>query len=233
MKKTGASPKPKIANRKMKKVVALAIVLWCSMNALAQIPYYAGTVGDRKLYGYSSVKARPGINRQETYTTFQYGMSDHFAAGMDLYTGRDCSYWGALIRYGQNISKWFNVGAEETASFNLNNSFKFAYLTSALYMNGAISYNGRLFWCTNTWWIVNDGAGNTLSNYEYLGYAIPLKNGNCLTPMVGTIHSWKFDQDVDIAAGFYYTLQNWNFYLWGNDFLKSHPRFVAGIDFVL
>ena len=217
----------------MKKAVVFAIILLGSIKVLAQIPYYAGTVGDGKLYGYSSVKARPGINQQETYTTFQYGLGDHFATGMDLYTGLNCAYWGALVRYGLNINKWFNIGVEETSSFNLNNSFKFSYLTSALYMNGAISGDGRFFWCTNTWWIVNDGADNTFSNYEYLGYAVPLKNGHTLTPLVGTIHSWKFDQDVDIATGFYYTYNNWNLYVWGNDFLKDHPRFVVGIDFVI
>lgn len=217
----------------MKKAVVFAIGLLCSMKVFAQIPYYAGTVGDGKLYGYSSVKARPGINRQETYTTFQYGLGDHFATGMDLYTGLNCAYWGALVRYGLNISKWYNIGAEATSSFNLNDSFKFSYLTSALYMNGAISGDGRLFWCTNTWWIVNDGADNTFSNYEYVGYSIGLKNGDSLTPMIGAIHSWKFDQDADIAAGFYYTRKNWTLYIWGNDFLKSHPRMVVGIDFVL
>jgi len=31
----------------------------------------------------------------------------------------------------------------------------------------------------------------------------------------------------------YYTLKQWNFYLWGNDFLKSHPRIVIGIDFAM
>ena len=51
--------------------------------------------------------------------------------------------------------------------------------------------------------------------------------------MVGAIHSWRFDQDVDIAAGFYYTLKKWNFYVWGNDFLKAHPRVAIGIDFTL
>jgi hypothetical protein len=203
------------------------------LKAFAQIPYYAGTVGDGKLYGYSSVKARPGINHQETYTTFQYGLGDHFATGMDLYTGLNCAYWGVLARYGVSISKWYNIGAEATSSFNLNDSFKFSYLTSALYMNGAISNDGHLFWCTNTWWIVNEGADNTFSNYEYLGYSIGLKNGDSLTPMVGAIHSWKFDQDADIAAGFYYTRKNWTLYIWGNDFLKSHPRMVVGIDFVL
>lgn len=206
--------------------------LW-AMQTVAQIPYFAGTVGDGKLYGYSSVKARPGINQQKTYTTFQYGLGDHLAAGIDLYTGLNCAYWGALVRYGRNISKWFNVGVEETSSFNLNDSFRFSYLTSALYLNGAVSTNGRLFWCTNTWWIVNRGAAATFSNYDYLGYTIPLTNGHSLTPMAGAIHSWKFDRDVDLAAGCYYTLGNWNLYLWGNDFLKSHPRFIVGIDFAL
>lgn len=217
----------------MKKVAALIIGLLLSVHVLAQIPYYAGTVGNGKLYGYTSVKVRPGINKQETYTTFQYGLGDHFATGLDLYTGLGCSYWGALVRYGQNISKWFAIGAEVTPSFDLNDSFKFSYLTSALYMNGAISRDGSLFWCTNTWWVVNQGADNTVSNYEYLGYTVRFRNGHSITPMVGTIHSWKFDQDVDVAAGCYYSFRNWNIYVWGNDFLKSHPRFVAGIDFVL
>ena len=203
------------------------------MQASAQIPYFAGTVGDGKIYGYTSLKVRPGINKQETYTTFQYGLGDHFATGVDLYTGPGCSYWGALVRFGQSISQWFNVGVEIIPSFNLNDSFKFSYMTSGLYLNGAISRNGRLFWCTNTWWGLNDGADDTFSNYEYLGYTIPLKPQQSITPMVGTIHSWKFDQDLDIGAGFYYTIKSWNLYVWGNDFLKSHPRFIVGIDFAL
>ena len=217
----------------MRKVIIMIAGLLLSLNAKAQIPYFAGTVGDGKLYGYTSVKVRPGINRQETYTTFQYGLGDHFATGVDLYTGKDCAYWGGLARYGLNISKWYNVGAEITSSFDLNNSFKFSYLTSALYMNGAISIDGNLFWCTNTWWVVNREASNTFSNYEYLGYTVHLRNGYAITPMIGAIHSWKFDQDVDLAAGFYYTIHHWNLYLWGNDFLNRHPRIVAGIDFTL
>ena len=41
----------------------------------------------------------------------------------------------------------------------------------------------------------------------------------------------RFDQDLEPAAGLYYTFKNWNLYLWGHDFLHSHPRFVIGIDF--
>ena len=217
----------------MKKTALLFVGLLLSIHATAQIPYFAGTVGQDKLYGYTSVKSRPGINQQETYSTFQYGLNNNLATGIDLYTGKDCTYWGGLMRYGWNICKWFNVGAEVTSSFDLNDNFKFSYLTSALYMNGAIADDGNLFWCTNTWWVVNKGADNTFSNYEYLGYTIPFQNGQAITPMVGAIHSWKFDKDIDIAAGFYYTIKNWNLYVWGNDFLESHPRVVVGIDFVM
>ena len=213
--------------------IILCLWLSVSLRTFAQIPYYAGTVGDAKLYGYTSLKMRPGINHQETYTTFQYGLGDHFATGIDLYTGPDCAYWGALIRYGVKPSKWFNIGAEITPSFNLNDSFKFSYLTSALYLNGAITGDGSLFWCTNTWWIVNDGADDSYSNYEYLGYTIPLKKDRSITPMIGVVHSWRLNQDLEPAAGMYYTFKNWTLYLWGHDFLNSHPRFVIGLDFVM
>ena len=217
----------------MKHIVVLIASLLFSVCALAQLPYFAATVGDGKLYGYSSVKCRPGINSQETYTTFQYGLGDHFATGIDLYTGPDCAYWGYLVRYGYSVSKWFNIGAQITPSFNLNNSFRFSYLTNALYLNGTLTRDGRLFWCSNTWWIVQDGADNTFSNNEYLGYSIPLKNGHSITPMVGTIHSWRFDQELDVTAGIFYTIKQWSIYVWGNDFLKAHPRFIIGIEFAL
>ena len=219
----------------MKKVIFLCLCLWLAVSyrAFAQIPYYAGTVGDGKLYGYTSLKARPGINNQETYSTFQYGLGDHFATGMDLYTGPGSAYWGALVRFGVKPSKWFNIGAEFISSFNLNDSFKFSYLTSALYLNGAISSDGRLFWCTNTWWVVNDGAADSYSNYEYLAYTFPLKKGRSITPMIGAVHSWKFDQDIEPAVGFYYSFKNWNLYVWAHDLLHSHPRFVIGLDFVM
>ena len=215
----------------MKHLAAFLLTFCWTTHAVAQIPYFAATVGDGKLYGYTSVKARPGINSQETYTTFQYGLGDHVAAGMDLYTGLNTAYWGALARYGTQVAPWLSVGGEVTASFDLNDNYHFAYLTSALYLNGAISRNKRLFWCTNTWWVVNRDKPFTLSNYEYLAYTIPLKKQQSLTPMVGTIHSWLFDQDLDLAAGCYYSIKNWNIYVWGNDYLKSHPRFIVGVDY--
>lgn len=217
----------------MVKVLLSFFLVFAAIAAKAQIPYFAGTVGDGKLYGYTSVKARPGINVQETYSTFQYGIGMEWAAGMDLYTGVGSAYWGANIRYGHKFNKWIGIGGEVTPSFNLNDNFKYSYTTAAMYMNGAITKDGNLFWCSNTWWGINKDADNTITNYEYLGYAFNLKNGYAITPMVGAIHSWKFDQDVDLAAGFYYTIKNWNIYLWGNDFFMDHPRIIVGIDFVL
>lgn len=217
----------------MRRLFFLLIVTVFASSAKAQVPYFSGTVGNGKLYGYTSLKVRPGKNAQETYTTFQYGLGNYAAAGLDLYTGTNCSYAGYLFRVGKKFNKWFGLGGQITPSFDLNDNFKFSYLTSALYMNGAISSDGNFFWCSNTWWGVNDGADNTLTNWEYLGYCVPIKKGQSITPMIGTIHSWKFDQDVDISAGVYYSIKNWNIYLWGNDFLKSNPRVVLGADFTL
>lgn len=218
---------------KMKKLYLLIAFIFVFECGMAQIPYFTGTVGNGRLYGYTSLKFRPGINAQETYTTFQYGLGDSFAAGLDLSTARNSAYGGILLRYGHRFSPYFGIGGQVTPSFDLNDSMSFKYLTAALYMNGNILKNGNLFWVSNTWWGVNRHAANTVSQYLYLGYNIKFRNGHSITPMLGEIHSWKFDQDVDIAAGFYYTIKSWNFYLWGNDFLKSHPRIIVGVDFAL
>lgn len=215
----------------MKKVILTLVVMIIAITATAQVPYFAGTVGDGKLYGYTSLKFRPGKNAQETYTTFQYGTGNYTAAGLDLYTSNGSSYIGALFRAGKKLSQWFGIGGQITPSFDLSNNMKFCYLTTALYMNGSITNDGKLFWCSNTWWGVNKDAPFTLTNWEYLGYAFALKNGHSISPMIGAIHSWKFDQDADLALGAYYTIKNWNIYLWGNDFFKDHPRVVLGVDF--
>lgn len=217
----------------MKRLLSVLMASLFAINLSAQVPYFAGTVGDGKLYGYTSLKARLGINAQETYSCFQYGIGNSVAVGTDLYIGVGSAYWGFLVRYGAKISPWFGIGAQLTPSFNLNDSFKYSYTTGAVYMNGQLTNDGKLFWCSNTWLGFNRGADSTCTNWEYLGYTFSLKNSRAITPMVGAIHSWKFDQDVDIAAGLYYSIGKWNIYLWGNDFLKENPRIVVGIDFAL
>ena len=217
----------------MKKYILVSIFLmFAAFELKAQVPYFAGTVGNGKLYGYTSLKLRPGINAQETYTCFQYGLGDHFAAGTDIYTGVDSAYLGFLVRYGYKFSPWFGIGAQVTPSFNLNDSFKYSYTTGAIYMNGQITKDGKLFWCSNTWFALNKGVDNTYTNWEYLGYTFKAGK-NSITPMIGAIHSWKFNQDVDLAAGLYYSVGKFNIYLWGNDFFKDNPRIIAGVDFTL
>lgn len=217
----------------MKKILISLVLAFFVFETMAQVPYFAGTVGDGKLYGYTSLKVRPGINAQETYTCFQYGIGNHVAVGTDIYTGVEASYWGFLLRYGAKINPWFGIGGQVTPSFNLNDSFKYSYTTGAVYMNGQITSDGKLFWCSNTWLGFNKDADDTFANWEYLGYTFSLKNGHSITPMLGAIHSWKFEQDVDMAVGVYYSIKKWNLYLWGSDFFKDNPRGVLGIDFAL
>ena len=100
-------------------------------------------------------------------------------------------------------------------------------------MNGQITKNGKLFWCSNTWLGFNNGADNTYTNWEYLGYTYNLKNGYSITPMIGAIHSWKFNQAIDFAVGAYNSIGKFNIYFWGNDFFKANPKIVTGIDFTL
>lgn len=217
----------------MKRLYIIIMMVSVTFAVKAQVPYFAGTAGDGNLYGYTSVKFRPRINAQETYTTFQYGIGNQLAAGIDLYTGGGSVYWGTLVRWGKYINPYFGVGAQVTPSFNLNDSFKFSYTTAALYLNGQITKDGNLFWCSNTWWGINDGTDNTISNWEYLGYTIGLPKGQSITPMVGCIHDWKFKNDPDLALGAYYSFGKFNLYAWGNDFFGDNPRVVIGIDFKL
>ena len=163
----------------MKKLLFFALCTLQSCYLLAQIPYFAGTPNKDKLYSYTSLKVRPGENMQETYTTFQYGIGSGFASGLDLYTGIGAAYMGALLRYGLKIDKYFNIGGQVTPSFDLNNSMKFSYVTAALYMNGAITKDNRLFWCGNTWWGINKDIANTISQYAYLGVFIYNKEWGC------------------------------------------------------
>lgn len=215
----------------MKRIYSILLFFVCSITAIAQIPYFASTVGNNKLYGYTSLKFRPGINAQETYTTFQYGVGSSFATGVDITTGNASTFAGVLLRYGLPINQWFNIGFQATPSFNMNDNMSFSYLTAAMYLNGAITTDNKLFWAGNTWWGINRNSKNTITQYLYLGYNILLKNQMSLTPMLGTIYSWEFNNDADIAFGAYWSIKSYNIYLWGNDFLKSHPRIIIGVDF--
>lgn len=216
----------------MKKFILSLLFTVVMLSAYSQVPYFSSTPGDGNLYGYTSLKFRPGINAQETYTCFQYGLGSMFAVGTDISTGPGSSSWGFLGRFGKVINPYFGVGLQVTPSFALNDNFKFSHLTSALYLNGQITNDGRLFWVSNTWVEIPRHGSVSFTNWEYFGYTFGLPKGS-ITPMVGMTHDWRFNDNPDMAAGVYYSLGCWNFYVWGNDFFKDHPRLVIGVDFKL
>uniref|UniRef100_UPI00402915F8 hypothetical protein n=1 Tax=Alloprevotella sp. TaxID=1872471 RepID=UPI00402915F8 len=178
------------------------------------------------------MKYRAKTKTWETYSTLQYGVTDYMNVGADLYYNGSDSYIGYTFRTGKKFSPYFSVGAQFTPSFNLGENHKFAYMTEALYMNGNITRDGRMFWVTNTWLEQANHELSSAKQWTYLGYTCPLGNkGNSITPMAGIIHDWKFESDVDLSFGAYYSHKNINVYAWTNDILTDHPRFVLAVEF--
>lgn len=216
----------------MKKIVLFLLLSLCSnIVVFAQVPYYGATVGEHRLFGYHSLKFRPGINNQRTYTTFQYGISDWLSIGTDMASGNDERNIGYYGRVGKKFSNWFSAGVQVTPSFDLENNHKFSYNTTGLFMNGNITHEGKLFWTSNTWHTAYSGAEDSFEQWWYLAGHFPLTKNSSFWPHVGLVHSWKFDQDADLAAGFFYVYKQYSLYLWGNDFFKEHPRVTVAIDF--
>jgi len=218
----------------MRKIILVLTSLFLSVIAVkAQVPYFSSTAGDGNLYGYTSVKFRPGQNAQETYTAFQYGIGNYSAVGADLYTHGGQVYWGVIARGGYNVSKWYGLGMQATPSFDLNDDFKFSYVTIGVYQNGSLTPDGNLFWCSNTWATINRNGGNSWNQWWYLGYIFKFDKKGSVTPMVGCLHDWEFRNKANLAVGLYYSYKKWNFYVWSNDLCESNPRVVIGVDFCL
>lgn len=217
----------------MKRVLLSFCAIAIAIVANAQVPNFGATAGDQNLYGYSAMKYRAKQKTWETYSTLQYGVTDYMNVGADLYTSGSDSYIGYTFRTGKKISSYFSIGAQFTPSFNIGANHSFAYMTEALYMNGNITKDGRMFWVTNMWLEQANHELSSAKQWTYLGYTCPLgKSGkNSITPMAGIIHDWKFESDVDLSFGAYYSHKNINLYAWTNDILTSHPRFILAVEF--
>lgn len=215
----------------MKKIIYCFLLLLLCLSIKAQVPYYGATVGKNHLFGYHSLKVRPGENNQRTYTTLQYGINDWFSIGTDLSTGPDEKYSGYYVRVGKKYNKWFSAGIQLTPSFDLDDNHKFSYNTTGLFLNGNITDDGKLFWTSNTWHTAYKDSQYTLEQWWYLCGNIPLSKNSSIWPHIGAVHSWKFDQDLDIAAGFFYMYKQYCLYIWGNDFFTEHPRLTLAVDF--
>lgn len=215
----------------MKKLLLSLFMTTICMSSFSQVPYYGATVGKDHFFGYHSLKVRPGINNQRTYTTFQFGLTDWFSLGTDLTTGPGEKYIGYYWRVGKNFSQWFSVGIQMAPTFDLDNSHKFGYLNTGLFLNGDITSDGKVFWCANTWHTRNRDGNHSLDQYWYLAGKLPITENSSFWPHIGLVHSWFFNSDPDLAAGFFYVYKHYSFYLWGNDFFKEHPRLTLAVDF--
>lgn len=218
----------------LKKVKILFLVTVLSVivnfNLDAQIPYYAPTVGNGHFEAYTSLKIRLGEKHLGSYNSFQYGIGDYCAVGTDLTVTDENVCWGFIGRFGYTFSKYFKAGIQLTPGFNISNSFRFDNLSTAIYMNGAITKDEKLFWASNTFYNYYHRRSDDIDQWLYLGYKVGLAKLHTITPMIGTLYSWKFDSSPDIALGAYYSVNKFNFYLWGDDLLKSHPRVVVGLE---
>lgn len=217
----------------MKRILVSFVFLFSIGCLCAQVPNFGTTAGDQKLYGYSSMKYRSKAKNWETYSTLQYGVTDYMNFGVDLYTSGGANYLGYIFRTGTKVSPYFSIGAQLTPSFDISGNHSFAYMTEAIYMNGNISKNGRLFWVSDTWLEQANHELSSAKQWTYLGYTCSLgKSGNnSITPMAGVIHDWKFKSDVDLSFGAYFTHKNINLYAWTNDILTDHPRFIIAVEF--
>lgn len=217
----------------MKKYLLFTICIINIVGIKAQVPYFGATVGEGKVFGYTSLKFRPGINSMESYTTMQFGVNNYFSLGTDISANSSTTNNGFYARVGYTQSKWFSIGTQITPYFDLKDNFKYNNTSIGLFMNGNITPNGRLFWTSNTWATLTKEGKDPFNQWWYLGGNININENNSIVPMLGIIHSLRFDSDMDIAAGFYYVYKKYSFYLWGNDFFKNHPRITLAIDFTL
>lgn len=215
----------------MRRLFFFCLAFLLSLSSFAQVPNFGTTVGNARLYGYSSMKYRVNSNTWETYSTLQYGIGNYSQVGVDLYTGGGNTYIGYIVRGGVKVCDYFKIGGQLTPSFDLNDKHNFSYLTSALYINGNISSDGRWFYVTDTWFENNRTTLTSAKQWTYIGRTISFPNSDSMTPMAGIIHSWKFDQDPDLSLGCYYSHKNINLYVWANDIFTKTPRFVLALEF--
>ena len=215
----------------MRKKLSIILLFFVFISLSAQVPYFGATVGEGKVFGYSSLKFRPGLNAQETYTTLQFGFTKYFSVGTDIYASNGTVDHGVYARTGWTWSKWFSAGIQACYQSNLRDNYKFSNVNTGIFFNGTICENGLLFWTSNTWLTFNQNGNHTYKQWWYLGSNIKFDENNSLVPMVGLIHSLEFDQLADLAVGAYYVYKNYSFYFWGNDFFTDYPRLTLAVDF--
>lgn len=215
----------------MKNLILIVIFAVIAFTPFAQVPYWGATVGEGKVFGYTSIKVRPGINAMQNYTTLQFGVTDWFSVGTDMSADKNTTDHGLYIRLGKKWNKWISTGMQSSYMSDLRDNYKFSNVNTGLFFNGYILPSGYLTWTSNTWITFNRGGGHVYEHWLYLGSNITFNDKNSLYPMIGIVHDWRLKKAADLAVGAWYTHKKYSFYLWGNDFFKEHPRLTVAIDF--
>ena len=114
----------------MRNILFYSLILTCT-TVSGQVPNFCTTVGEQKLYGYSSMKYSVKADTWKTYSALLYGIGNHFLTGVDLYANGAANYIGYFVRVGTKINDFLKIGAQLTPSFDLNDHHEFRYLTSA------------------------------------------------------------------------------------------------------
>lgn len=212
-------------------LLSSALFFGTSLTSSAQVPFYASPPEKGHMFAYHSMKFRPAVNYFETFTTGQYGLGAKTAVGLELYTCPSGAYAGYTFRAGLYENNYFNIGLQTSPTFALGENHRFSYITSGLYIHGAFDPDGRFYWLSNTLWTVHTDKMADIEHWFYFGAKFPLQNGTLLHPMIGTIHSWRFDSVPDIAIGCSWAVGNYEFFLWSNNYTRDNLRLVFGIAF--
>ena len=218
----------------MKRLLTLITVLFAALNIWAQIPYFAETIGDGRVYAYTSIKFRPGNNGFENYTNFAYGIGKHIQVGLDLYASSIPAAtveWGYTFRFNAYSSNYFSIGGQETAFFNLLDSHRFSKNQFMLIMSGSFLPNGRFMWSSNTFWNWARSGQHDFEQNWNIGYNFALgEKAGSLMPMIGCSHSWRFEEAPVPAAGIVYSYKWLSAYIWCDRWLNTDPRVVCSLE---
>jgi hypothetical protein len=213
----------------MKNLINIIAGLLITVSASAQIPYFHSTQGKNMTYTYFSTKFHPTTNNQQMYITAAHGLTNYIDVATDATVGTGYCYQGFGLRGDFFDSKYFGIGAQAMADFDLNNNYHYAYNSDGLYINGSIVEG--LGYCSNTWLTLYDGSEDDpqFDQWTYLSYEF-----GKITPMAGLITDLDNDCKSDLAVGFYYEYHHACYaYVWGSNLTKNlgDRRIVLGFDY--
>lgn len=190
----------------------LILLLFASVAANAQIYIYPETAGKNTFYGFTQLSFRPQHDYIMSYTTLQHGVTNWLDLGIDMTASGHEANMGFLAHVGHRFNNWIGLGAQFVPSFDLNDKFKFNYITNIYMLDGALTPSGNLWWASNTWHTILRNGDQIITNWWYLGYNIKLAENHALTPTVGVYHSWRFDEPADMAFILSYSYKWLNVY---------------------